>query len=167
MDLKSFKETFDILLKQYVDEKTSQAKNLLSIPKLNAFIDYITTFIFSGGKRIRPYCLWIMYKGFGGNQEKDALQFSIIFELLHSMALIHDDIIDQASKRHNVPTMHTYITSLLGEGKEHIAEGQAILIGDLMLSWVYELGNKNHDFSKKILEAARENVHSMIEEVIL
>lgn len=63
-----------------------------------------------------------MYKGFGGQQDKDILQFGIIFELLHTMALIHDDIIDQSDKRHNVPTMHTYVASIIGSEKSHIAE---------------------------------------------
>ena len=42
-----------------------------------------------------------------------------------------------------------------------------MLIGDLLLSWVYELGNKHHEFSEQLLQEARQNVHSMIEEVIL
>ncbi|MEI8009569.1 MAG: polyprenyl synthetase family protein [bacterium] len=52
------------------------------------------------------------------------LNFGIIFELLHSMALIHDDIIDQADKRHNALTVHSYIQTLL-KGRpnaHHIAE---------------------------------------------
>lgn len=106
---------------------------------------------------------------FGGTNEKAILNFGIIFELLHSMALIHDDIIDQARKRHNAPTVHAHIQSLLWDNPNaaHIAEGQAILIGDLLLSRVYELQQKQHDFTGVILEEARKNVHSMIEEVIL
>ncbi|MEI6673531.1 MAG: polyprenyl synthetase family protein [bacterium] len=59
------------------------------------------------------------------------LNFGIIFELLHSMALIHDDIIDQAGKRHNALTVHSYIhtllaanptTSNMADNAEHIAE---------------------------------------------
>ena len=97
------------------------------------------------------------------------MNFGIIFELLHSMALIHDDIIDQADKRHNAATMHSYIQTLLGNNPnaQHIAEGQAILLGDLLLSRVYELRYKQHDFAENLLREARRNVHSMIEEVIL
>jgi geranylgeranyl pyrophosphate synthase len=49
----------------------------------------------------------------------------------------------------------------------HVARSQALLVGDLLLSWVYELWYKNHDFDEKLLYAARKNVHYMIEEVIL
>jgi len=56
------------------------------------------------------------------------MHFGIIFELLHSMALIHDDIIDQSEKRHNVDTMHYYANKLLKEKNMHIASSQALLI---------------------------------------
>jgi len=39
------------------------------------------------------------------------------------MALIHDDIIDQADKRHNAPTVHSFIEkNLTGDNAHHIAE---------------------------------------------
>jgi len=169
MDLLSFKTTFDGILQTYVQGKIEQAQKLISDKKINKFIDYITTFIFSGWKRIRPYGLRIVYQGFGGEKEKAILNFGIIFELLHSMALIHDDIIDQADKRHNAATMHSHIETLLGKSPnaKHIAEGQAILLGDLLLSRVYELRYQQHDFPEDLLREARKNVHSMIEEVIL
>lgn len=169
MDLSSFKTTFDGILQTYVHGKIAQAQKLISDKKINTFIDYINTFIFSGGKRIRPFGLWIIYTGFGGSNEKAILNFGIIFELLHSMALIHDDVIDQADKRHNALTMHAFIEKAL-EGNihaHHIAEGQAILLWDLLLSRVYELRYQQHDFPEKLLREARKNVHSMIEEVIL
>lgn len=169
MDLLSFKTTFDGILQTYVSKKIQQAKKLIDDKKINRFINYIETFIFSGGKRVRPYGLRITYIWFGGTNEKAILNFWIIFELLHSMALIHDDIIDQADKRHNALTVHSYIKTLLNwnSNAQHIAEWQAILIGDLLLSRVYELRFKQHDFDEKLLFNARENVHSMIEEVIL
>lgn len=167
MDIKLFKEKFDIILKEYVEQKTNQAKILLSNERLNKYIEYIHNFLFSGGKRIRPYCMWLMYKGFGWESDQDSMKFAIVFELLHSMALIHDDIIDQAEKRHNVPTMHKYIATCFPEEKKHIWESQAILIWDLLFSWVYELWNKSHNFPEHLLNQARENLHSMIEEVIL
>ncbi len=169
MDISSFKITFDGILQTYIQEKIDQANHLIADAKIHTFIEYISTFIFSGGKRIRPFGLRITYTGFGGDNEKAILNFWIIFELLHSMALIHDDIIDQSEKRHNALTVHAYIASLIGnhENVQHIAEWQAILIGDLLLSRVYELQYKQHDFGEKLLLEARKNVHSMIEEVIL
>lgn len=169
MDLSWFKTTFDGVLQTYVHDKIAQAEKIIDDQKINTFIEYISTFIFSGGKRIRPYGLRIIYTWFGGTNEKAILNFGIIFELLHSMALIHDDVIDQAEKRHNALTVHSYIQTLLAGKKnaQHIAQGQAILLWDLLLSRVYELRYKQHDFPENLLWEARKNVHSMIEEVIL
>ena len=167
MNLWDFKVTFDGILENYVREKVQEAEKLLNNPKLNKYIEYIETFIFSGGKRIRPYGLRIAYKGFGGKDEKAILNFWIMFELFHTMALIHDDIIDQSEKRHNILTIHQYINSILDKSDEHIAQWQAILIGDLLISRVYELQYKHHDFPEELLFEARRNVHEMIEEVIL
>lgn len=169
MDLIDFKTTFDGILQGYVDEKILQSKHLLASARVNEFVQYVQTFIFSGGKRIRPYVLWAIYMGLWGEKEKEIFQFGIIFELLHTMALVHDDIMDQSDKRHNALTIHAHIETLLWdhENRQHVAQSQAILIGDLLLAWVYELRYKIQWFDQEILDTARLNVHSMIEEVIL
>lgn len=167
MDIIQFKTSFDPKLKDYIRDKINQSKNLLGGTEIGKYFDYIDTFIFSGGKRIRPYCLWLIYKWFAWKADEDILRFSIVFELLHTMALIHDDIIDEAQKRHNVDTMHTHISNILWEEHKQVAESQAILIGDLMLARVYELVNSPYQFTDSLLQQARQNVHAMIEEVIL
>jgi geranylgeranyl diphosphate synthase type I len=108
-----------------------------------------------------------MYKGLGGKSDKDSMYFAITFEVLHSMALVHDDIMDQAEKRHNIPTVHKYIASRFPIENNHVGESQAILIGDLLFSWVYELSNEDHNFPAHLLTEARRNLHTMGEEVIL
>lgn len=169
MDLIDFKTTFDGVLQAYITTKINQSTNLLANARTNKFIEYVQTFIFSGGKRIRPYVLRAVYMWLWWDKEKEILQFGIIFELLHTMALVHDDIMDEAAKRHNAMTIHTYIETLLGDiqNKHHVGESQAILIGDLLLAWVYELRYTIQWFDPTLLDKARLNVHSMIEEVIL
>lgn len=167
MDLISFKQEFDKVLEIYVKNKINDAKWLLDDDKLNNMIEYIHTFMFSGWKRIRPYVLYLTYKWLWWKNDEAIFRFGIVFELLHSMALIHDDIIDKSSRRHNVLTVHYFIHKILNKKNLHIAESQALLLGDLLLSWVYELWYQNHDFDDDLLYEARKNVHSMIEEVIL
>lgn len=169
MDLIDFKTTFDGILQEYVTTKIKQSVSLLANPRTNKFVEYIQTFIFSWGKRIRPYVLRAVYMWLGGKQEKEILHFGIILELFHTMALIHDDIMDQSEKRHNAMTLHTYIETLLGTNanKHHVWESQAILIGDLILSRVYELRYKIKWFDETLLDKARLNIHDMIQEVVL
>ena len=169
MDLIDFKTTFDGVLQEYVDEKIRQSTKLLDSVRINSFVQYIQNFIFSEGKRIRPYVLRAVYMGLGGGKEKEILHIGIIFELFHTMALIHDDIMDCADKRHNVMTMHKFIESQLHnvENAQHVGESQAILIGDLVLARVYELRYKINGFEAVAMDKAKINIHEMIEDVIL
>jgi len=107
--------------------------------------------------------------GLGGTKEKEIFHIGIIFELFHTMALIHDDIMDSADKRHNAMTMHAFIQTQLSAApnKQHVAQSQAILVGDLLLTWVYELWYKTQRSDELLLDKARINIHGMIEEVVL
>lgn len=167
MNIHEFKAKFDPILQEYLSEKIQQSKNLLQDPRLNSYMDYIQDFVFSGWKRIRPYVMRLSYRGFAGTSDIDAMRFSMVFELLHSMALIHDDVIDQADKRHNITSMHKYIESKLPQWKYRVGESQAILIGDIIFAWVYELAHMTHNFPLDLLEKSRANLHNMIEDVIL
>jgi geranylgeranyl diphosphate synthase type I len=130
MDLKTFKTTFDKELKKYITQKISNTQKLVKHPKIINFLEYIQEYIFSGGKRIRPYVFYTTHLAFLNNQttqsQQSALHFSMIFEILHTMALIHDDIIDKSDKRHNVKTIHKQIDTKINN--PHIANSQAILI---------------------------------------
>jgi len=165
MSLSTFKTIFDTQMKSYVETKIDLSKKILNHQKLNNFVDYFFDYVFQWGKRIRPYVLYLSYKGLWWQNDDEILRFGTIFELLHTMALIHDDIIDQAAKRHNVPTIHNYIDSQIHN--MHIAEWQAILFWDLVLSRVYELQNKSFAFPSDLIQRARINIHDMIEELIL
>lgn len=131
-------------------------------------IEYIETFTFSGGKRVRPYLTYLAYKTCGGHQDDQIMSFSKSLELLHTMALVHDDIIDQGEKRHGVACYHKFIaTHVKGKNADHIGESQALLVGDLMLSRVYEVLNDMYQFSSQSLVNAKQNMQETIEEVIL
>lgn len=91
----------------------------------------------------------------------------MVFEILHSMALIHDDIIDKSPRRHNVDTVHEFITKKLGKKNRDTANSQAILVGDLVLARVYELLFSWYSIPQQQTNLAQQNVHAMIEEVIL
>ncbi len=169
MDLIDFKTTFDGILATYIDEKLDECKALLADGRLKKFVDHIDTFIFSGGKRIRPYCARAVYMWLWGKQEKAMLQFSMFFEIFHSFALVHDDIMDQADKRHNQPSVHNYVQTFLGTDPNaiHTWASQAILIGDLLCAWAYGLLNKEYPFPEEFLKKAKINIQEMIEEVIV
>ena len=58
------------------------------------------------GKRLRPIMVLLACDLFGGDIKK-ALKPSLAIEYFHNFTLIHDDIMDEAPLRRNVPTIHT------------------------------------------------------------
>lgn len=91
----------------------------------------------SGGKRLRPAFAYWAFEGAGGDMSNpEILDAAVAVELLHTFALIHDDVMDQADKRRGVETIHiTYADrhqrlGLRGESM-HYGESIAILMGDL------------------------------------
>ncbi|HUR77041.1 MAG TPA: polyprenyl synthetase family protein [Acidimicrobiales bacterium] len=94
-------------------------------------------FVLAGGKRLRPaFCLWA-YVGAGGDRNDAAVtDAGAGLELLHTFALIHDDVMDNSHRRRGMPTVHRQFedthAELLWRGEtRRFGEGAAILIGDL------------------------------------
>lgn len=73
-----------------------------------------------GGKRLRPV-MTLMSCNLFSDKINDALLPAIGLEIFHNYTLVHDDIMDQAAVRRNVPTVHT-----------KWGLNQAILSGDVM-----------------------------------
>lgn len=93
-----------------------------------------------GGKRARPYMMTAMYEACGGKNVEAVRDVAIALELFHLFCLIHDDVIDRAPIRHGEKTVQTVGTERLATEKRrgdlpHLANGQAILTGDLFFSW--------------------------------
>ncbi len=59
-----------------------------------------------GGKRLRPIMVLMASDLFGGDISK-AIKPALAIEYFHNFTLIHDDIMDGAPLRRNVPTLHT------------------------------------------------------------
>ena len=96
-------------------------------------------YVLSGGKRLRPaFCYWA-FVGAGGDPEDAAvIDAGAALEMLHTAALVHDDIIDGSVLRHGADTVHVRLarihTSHDWNGpSDRFGEGAAIVVGDLAL----------------------------------
>lgn len=58
------------------------------------------------GKRLRPIMVLMANELFGGEMSK-AIKPALAIEYFHNFTLMHDDIMDDAPLRRNVPTIHT------------------------------------------------------------
>lgn len=173
MDIVSFKKRFDPFLRAQMDAFVRRASGQVSDIFLRNLIHHPETITLSGGKRLRPYIAFLGYKVFNGKKDAAALRLFAALELFHTFALIHDDIIDRGNKRHGKETTHRFAARRLHALKRRgelnrIAESQAILVGDLLLSWSFEsLEQGLAKEEKAISGTVRRVYHAMIEEVIL
>jgi geranylgeranyl diphosphate synthase type II len=86
-----------------------------------------------GGKRLRPVLLLLSYNMFADSVQ-EAIPAALAIEVFHNFTLLHDDIMDKAEVRRNMPTVH-----------KKFSENSAILSGDVMafLSYQYLLECKS------------------------
>ena len=100
-------------------------------------LEAIRDLVMAGGKRLRPaFCHWA-YVGAGGDPDDPiVVDAGAALELLHTFALIHDDVMDGSTLRRGMHTVHRRfearhaVGDWRGEGRR-FGEGVAILIGDL------------------------------------
>jgi geranylgeranyl diphosphate synthase, type I len=99
-------------------------------------VDELTRLVRAGGKRIRPlFCVLGHSAGDAGGDVDRIATAAAGLELLHTMALIHDDLMDGSLERRGVPTTHRH----LGEAArrrgaadpEALGRSLAVLAGDL------------------------------------
>ena len=169
-DLGRFKQEFDIYLAHYLDKKIKLISKFTKDPSILDYINYIKKITLSGGKRIRPYLAYLMYQTLKGKKNEKVLKFLVSLEMFHSFCLIHDDIIDKSGLRHGIPTSHTYIKNKLKTEKrigdmEHSGNSQAILLGDILLTWSQEIINLNNYFDLKVLQKVKTYFYEMVDEV--
>jgi geranylgeranyl diphosphate synthase type II len=98
-------------------------------------------FLQIGGKRIRPV-LTLLGNELFAEINQDAFEVATAIELFHNFTLIHDDMMDAASLRRGMQTVHTKYNSNI-----------ALLSGDVMLIKAYEyLAKINSEYLAKILQ---------------
>ena len=89
--------------------------------------------LFSGGKRIRPL-LMIHSARLCGYNSGFAIQFSIIFEYLHTATLLHDDVVDEADIRRGKKAAHTKWSA-----------PKVVLTGDFLLALSLDIAAKTKE----------------------
>ncbi|MBK1831842.1 polyprenyl synthetase family protein [Verrucomicrobiaceae bacterium R5-34] len=133
------------LVKKELKEVEAQIRDQVRAfdPSVEPYIDYICN---TSGKRIRPV-LSILAGGATGGVDEGHLKIGVILELIHMSTLVHDDIIDGADTRRNVPTANA-----------KWGNGMAVLLGDALFSHSLLLATEfdSIDICRKVGKASRE-----------
>jgi len=102
----------------------------------------------AGGKRIRPCFVYWGHRAAPGVEQPasrlDVARAAAAVEMLHTFALLHDDVMDRSVMRRGVPTAHVHFAelhsraSLVGDSS-HFGDSAAIVAGDLAFVWADQL----------------------------
>jgi len=90
----------------------------------------------AGGKRLRPACCYWGFRAAGGRDGAPIVRAAAALELLHTMALVHDDLMDGATTRRGVPSVHVHLEAGLSSIGDPVARSRAsvsgaIIVGDV------------------------------------
>ncbi|MFA5891740.1 MAG: polyprenyl synthetase family protein [Actinomycetota bacterium] len=138
-----------------------------ALPDAADLIGEINRVAGSGGKRLRPaFCVW-GYRAAGGTDDVSITRVAAALELLHTFAIVHDDVMDQSQLRRGEPTTYRRLsgTPLLRRDRDRFGESAAILVGDLAMAFADELWGSS-GFEGAACDDASTLYHAMRAEVI-
>lgn len=135
LTLEAFQTEFNRGFKTQMAEHETWASSV--DPSYAELINHITILVARGGKRLRPYLMYLGMIGHGEPDDPAIIQLTTSMELYHNAWLIHDDLIDRDLVRHGGPNIAgTYRTKLGQTGLSnaaHFADSVALLAGDICL----------------------------------
>jgi geranylgeranyl diphosphate synthase type I len=110
--------------------------------RAGVLVEEISRLVRAGGKRLRPaFCYWGHRAAGGAGPDDPGIDEPIVraasaLELLHTMALIHDDLIDEATERRGVPSSASQLAEVAAErgmpvDHRRFGRSAALLAGDL------------------------------------
>jgi geranylgeranyl diphosphate synthase type I len=115
-------------------------------PALGGFARTARDLVLAGGKRLRPTFAYWGWRGVVGPAEplEPVLPALGALELMHSFALVHDDVMDESATRRGRPTAHRIFADQHDRGgrlgdADRFGTTAAILVGDLCLVWADQL----------------------------
>ena len=120
----------EIILDEYLPAQEGLQKTVLTA---------MNTTVKAGGKRLRPMLINETYQMFGGKGDI-VKPFMAAIEMIHTYSLIHDDLpaLDNDDYRRGQKTCHIVY-----------GEDMAILAGDALLNYAYEVATKAFDLAEK------------------
>lgn len=116
-----------------MQQKLASVSHLTVATETEAMRSYLVQFI-QQGKRVRPYLIFLLANESTSLSPDQLRAVCIAHELVHTFALIHDDVMDQGITRHRSPTYHLAIQKMHAYTDLQPAMSQAILVGDLVLA---------------------------------
>lgn len=109
-------------VQNYIFELENDLKNVVEQNK-NELCDDVLGFLFAKSKRLRPAFVFLLALLLDKKVDENIQKIALCLEILHSATLVHDDIIDEETKRREIESFY----SKFGQKK-------ALIIGDYLFS---------------------------------
>lgn len=143
----------DEMLEEFLRDR--RAELVAMDPAAAGLVEEIDRLLDAGGKRIRPALCYWAFVASGGSDGRPILRACAALELLHTCALVHDDVIDRDQERRGVDATHVRFAKEAPVEADPDAFGTAaaILVGDLALV-LSELLMRTSGFGQDVLVPA-------------
>lgn len=130
-------------------------------PGLRGPVSALRAFVAAGGKRLRPaFCHWAFVGAGGDHDDPLATDGGAALELLHTFALVHDDVMDGSDRRRGRASIHREFIDRHGAEQWHgearrFGEGVAILVGDLAFVYADMLMTDAPPLARRVFDELR------------
>lgn len=171
LDIAAFQAEINTNLKTFLQKEFLSYQKISSHKEVGGILAHIGN-VSAGGKRLRPLLVWSIYKQENKDAKpEDIMSLLLAVELFHIFCLIHDDVMDEASLRHGVPTLqalaHDSLYRNVPQGGQRIADNQAILAGDIVFNSVFKLFTTFVSTQPRISSKLLDVFHLLIDEVCI
>ena len=118
----------DVLMLAEDDRRAVDALITRRLKSDVALVNQISQYIIGGGgKRLRPLVHLLAARA-AGYQGQDHVQLATIIEFIHTSTLLHDDVVDESSRRRGMETAHRVW-----------GNAASVLVGDFLYSRSFQL----------------------------
>jgi len=131
-------------------ERSIHLESVASVEAVTAISNYLQA---NGGKRLRPTLLLLANKLCGETTES-AIQLGAVVEMIHAATLIHDDVIDEATKRRGKASANTVWGNPI-----------CVLSGDWLYMQAFQVALRERNFA--ILDVLISLTQAMVEGELL
>jgi geranylgeranyl diphosphate synthase type I len=158
----------DDLLLGFLAERRAEAEALA--PAVDEMGAEVRRLIGAGGKRLRPAFVYWGHRAGGAAHDPRVLAAAAAAELLHTFALVHDDVMDRSDRRRGDATAHVALAErhraggLTGD-PDWFGVSAALLAGDLAFVWADQMLEAS-DLPAERLARARNVFTTLRSEVI-
>ncbi len=135
--MRDFESRVEIALRDFLAERRRAAVAVDG--RLGRLVDELEASVTAGGKRLRPVLLAWGYRAGGRDVDDAAVRAAAALELLHTFALIQDDVMDDSPTRRGRPASHVGLAAEAQIGPGRFGPSAAVLLGDLALIWSDQL----------------------------